>query len=70
LLYILQNQDRKLYKLFPIIKAENKSLSVLKEGKMMQAGNGIDLILFVQVLWVSVCCLGTVVCMIRSRKEN
>ncbi len=37
----------------------------------MQAGNGIDLVFLVQVLWVSVCCAGLAVCRIRSgRKEK
>ena len=37
----------------------------------MQAGNGIDLVLLVQILWQSDCCAGLVICRIRSgKKEN
>ena len=37
----------------------------------MQAGNGIDLVLLVQILWLSVCSAGLVICRIRSgKKEN
>ena len=36
----------------------------------MQAGNGIDLVLLVQILWLSVCCAGLVICRIRSGKKE
>ncbi len=36
----------------------------------MQAGNGIDLVFYVQVLWVTVCLAGTAVCWLRGRKKG
>ena len=37
----------------------------------MQAGNGVDLMLLVQVFWVAACVVGMAVCLIRSsRKED
>ena len=35
----------------------------------MQAGNGVDLMLFVQVFWVAACMVGMAVCLIRSRRK-
>ncbi len=32
----------------------------------MQAGNGVDLMLLVQVFWVAACVVGMAVCLIRS----
>ena len=55
------------------VKAGDKVclLYTSKEGVNMQAGNGIDLVLLVQILWLSVCCAGLVICRIRSgKKEN
>ena len=35
----------------------------------MQAGNGVDLVLFVPVFWVAACVLGMLVCLIRSSRK-
>ena len=35
----------------------------------MQAGNGVDLVVCGQVIWVAACVVGMAVCLIRSSRK-
>ena len=81
LIWIFQKQDRGFNSHLSIIHITGNfrlEKKFVKEGWKMQAGNSIDLVFMVQVLWVSVCCAGMLLCRLRSgrkqvdsdRKEN